>query len=70
MCCTERGPGGVHRHPTSGWACPRGGGYVVDVTTAQTLFAIALASITLLITLFGVYVVSTTVWGNRWFRKR
>jgi hypothetical protein len=40
------------------------------VTTAQTLFAIALASITLLITLFGVYVVSTTVWGNRWFRKR
>jgi hypothetical protein len=40
------------------------------VTTAQTLFAIALGSITLLITLFGIYVVSTTMWGNRWFRRR
>ncbi len=40
------------------------------MTTAQTLFAIALAAITLLITLFSLYVVSTTMWGNRWFRKR
>ena len=45
-------------------------GYVCAVTTAQTLFAIALASITLLITLFAVYVLSTTMWGNRWFRRR
>lgn len=53
-----------------GWARREGAGYVVPVTTAQTLFAIALAMITLLITLFSLYVVSTTMWGNRWFRKR
>jgi len=41
----------------------------VSVTTAQSIFAVALGSITLLITLFAVYVLSTTVWGNRWFRR-
>jgi len=40
------------------------------MTTAQVLFAIALGSITVLITVFAVYVVSSTMWGNRWFRKR
>ena len=53
-----------------GWACLQGPGYRVPVTTAQTIFSAALGSITLLITLFAVYVLSTTVWGNRWFRKR
>jgi len=38
------------------------------VTTAQVLFAIALGSITVLITVFALYVVSSTMWGNRWFR--
>ena len=49
---------------------PGGGRYVGAVTTAQSVFAVALGSITLLITLFAVYVLSTTVWGNRWFRRR
>lgn len=53
-----------------GWAPAIPPGYLCAVTTAQLLFAIALGSITLLITLFAVYVVSTTMWGNRWFRRR
>ena len=39
------------------------------ITTAQTIFAIALAAITVLITLFAVYVVSSTIWGDRWVRR-
>jgi hypothetical protein len=39
------------------------------VTTAQVLFSIALGAIALLITFFAVYVASTTVWGDRWFRR-
>ena len=39
------------------------------MTTAQVVFSIALGTITLLITLFALYVASTTTWGNRWFRK-
>ena len=40
------------------------------VTTAQTLFSIALGSVALLITFFALYVISSTMWGNRWFRIR
>jgi len=40
------------------------------VTTAQVVFSIALGLIALLITLFAVYVVSSTMWGDRWFRRR
>jgi hypothetical protein len=40
------------------------------MTTAQVLFAIALAAISLLITWFTVYVAWTTIWGNRWYRRR
>jgi len=40
------------------------------VTTAQTIFSIALGAIALLITWFVVYVAWTTVWGNRWYRRR
>ena len=39
------------------------------MTTAQLVFAIALGVITVLVTLFAAYVVSTTMWGNRWFRR-
>ena len=39
------------------------------MTTAQIVFSIALGSITLLITFFALYVLSTTVWGDRWVRK-
>ena len=40
------------------------------MTTAQTLFAIALGAITLLITFFALYVLSSTMWAGRWFRGR
>jgi len=40
------------------------------MTTAQTLFAVALGAVTLLITAFAVYVVSSTMWSGRWVRGR
>lgn len=39
------------------------------MTPAQVAFSIALASITLLITGFGIYVASSTRWGDRWYRR-
>jgi hypothetical protein len=39
------------------------------MSTAQVVFAIALGSITLLITLFALYVASSTLWGDRWIRR-
>jgi hypothetical protein len=33
------------------------------------VFAAALGSITVLITLFALYVLSSTVWGDRWIRR-
>ena len=40
------------------------------MTTAQTLFAVALGAITLLITAFALYVLSSTMWSARWLRGR
>lgn len=40
------------------------------MTTAQVLFAAGLGLVTLVITLFGIYVVSSTMWGDRWYRRR
>jgi hypothetical protein len=39
------------------------------VTTAQTIFAIALGAIAVLITFFAFYVASSTMWGDRWYRR-
>ncbi len=39
------------------------------VSTAQVLFSVALAFMTVLITVFGIYVAGSTLWGNRWYRK-
>jgi hypothetical protein len=39
------------------------------VTTAQLLFSIALGAMTLLILFFGIYVASSTMWGDRWYRR-
>ena len=39
------------------------------MSTAQIVFSIALGSITLGIMLFGLYVASSTMWGNRWLRR-
>jgi hypothetical protein len=40
------------------------------VETSQIVFSIALGVITLVITLFAVYVASTTVWSDRWFKGK
>ena len=40
------------------------------MTTAQTLFAVALAAVSLLITFFALYVLSSTVWSGRWVRGK
>ena len=39
------------------------------MSTAQVVFSVALGSIAFGIVLFGLYVVSSTMWGNRWIRK-
>ena len=39
------------------------------MTTAQIVFSIALGAIALLIAFFALYVVSTTMWGDRWVRR-
>ena len=39
------------------------------MTTAQVVFAVALGSIALLISVFALYVVSSTMWGDRWIRR-
>lgn len=39
------------------------------MTTAQTIFAIALGAITVLITCFALYVASSTMWADRWYRR-
>ena len=38
------------------------------MTTAQVLFSIALGIVSLLVVAFAAYVVSSTVWGDRWTR--
>ena len=41
------------------------------MTTAQWIFVVALGAIAVLIAFFTVYVVSSTMWGGRWYgRKR
>lgn len=40
------------------------------MTTAQVVFSVALGAVALAVGAFALYVVSTTMWGNRWFRRR
>ena len=37
---------------------------------SQVIFSVALGSIALLITWFALYVASSTMWSNRWFRRK
>ena len=39
------------------------------MSTAQVVFAIALGTITLVVLFFAGYVVSSTIWGDRWVRR-
>ncbi len=40
------------------------------MTTAQTVFSVALGAVALIITVFSIYVLSSTVWGDRWYGRR
>jgi hypothetical protein len=42
---------------------------VLALATAQLIFAVALGAITVVITLFALYVVSSTFWADRWVRR-
>ena len=42
---------------------------LLALSTAQTLFAIALGAVTVIISVFALYVVSTVVWADRWVRR-
>ena len=42
---------------------------MVALSMAQTFFAIALGVVAVIITAFAAYVVSTTVWADRWVRR-
>ena len=57
--------GGAELVPTAGAAVPSR-----TMTTAQVLFSIALGAIALLITVYAIYVAGSTMWGDRWFRRR
>ncbi len=39
------------------------------MTTAQTIFVVALGVVALLITAVSLYVASSTMWGDRWYRR-
>ena len=39
------------------------------LTTAQTIVSVALGVMTLLITWFGIYLVWSTMWSDRWVRR-
>jgi hypothetical protein len=43
---------------------------VLIVSTAQVVFSVALGAIAVIIALFGAYVTSSTLWGDRWVRRR
>lgn len=43
---------------------------IVALSTAQAVFGTALAVVTLIITGFAIYVAWSTMWSDRWYRKR
>ena len=43
---------------------------MIAMETPQILFAIALGTVTLIITGFSLYVAGSTMWGDRWYRRR
>ena len=40
------------------------------MSRAQAIFVVALSAVALLITVFAVYVTSSTMWAGRWYRRR
>lgn len=64
-------PDGYDRHepPHDHAAFADEAGSFESVTPAQLAFSVALGTLTVLITGFGVYVVSSTWWSGRWYRR-
>jgi hypothetical protein len=49
----------------------RGAGLTsAPVTRAQVIFSVAVGVIALVIVLFSLYVASSTMWADRWVRRR
>ena len=42
---------------------------LLALTMAQTFFTIALGVVAVAVTAFGLYVVSTVVWADRWVKR-
>jgi hypothetical protein len=42
---------------------------LLALTMAQTFFTIALGVVAVVVMAFGLYVVSTVVWADRWVRR-
>ena len=42
----------------------------VALSTAQALFAVALGVVTIVISGFAIYVISSVMWADRWVRRR
>ncbi|MGH9183634.1 MAG: hypothetical protein ACRDZ9_07510 [Acidimicrobiales bacterium] len=40
------------------------------MSAPQAVFAVALGVVTVVVMAFAVYVVSSTMWGDRWFGRR
>lgn len=40
------------------------------MSRAQAVFAVALAAITGLVLIVGLYVISSTTWADRWYGRR
>ena len=43
---------------------------MIAMETAQIRFALALGTVTVIISGFAVYVAGSTMWGDRWYRRR
>jgi len=43
---------------------------VTAVTTAQSIFVVFFALVVGLVVFFSVYLLSSTMWGGRWYRRR
>ena len=39
------------------------------MSTAQWLFVAAFAVVVAIVTFFGLYLFSSTLWGGRWYRR-
>lgn len=57
------------RHPSVG-PSRKAFATVRDVTRAQWIFTVGLVVVSLIIVLFAVFVIRTTFWADRWYRRK